>query len=144
MRTSTTSRSLYNWALLLVLGADVLGAGQSQAGAQAARRQQRRVLEHAQAGAQAPVVRQPPPAARQPALQPTPHEAPQPAPVERRDVPPPAGSTKLAPDRGHLAQWMNQHSNLTPAQQQQALQHEPAFAICHRRHSSATQSFFLS
>jgi hypothetical protein len=27
----------------------------------------------------------------------------------------------------HLAEWMNQHRNLTPQQQQQALDHEPGF-----------------
>ncbi len=27
----------------------------------------------------------------------------------------------------HLAEWMNQHSSLTPQQQQQALEHEPGF-----------------
>lgn len=42
----------------------------------------------------------------------------QPAPVERR-----------SPVRGeHLAEWMNQHRNLTPEQQQQALGREPGFS----------------
>ncbi len=63
-----------------------------------------------------------------------------PAPIERR--PPPAasatsvgqttnpqrpGSGKL-PRGEHLAQWMNQHSNLSPEQQQQALGQEPGFS----------------
>lgn len=67
----------------------------------------------------APVVRQPP-AAPQPM-------GGQPAPVVRRDVPPMAGQARRIPDSGHLGQWMNQHSNLTPAEQQQALQREPGF-----------------
>jgi hypothetical protein len=33
-----------------------------------------------------------------------------------------------SPRGEHLAQWMNQHRNLTPEQQQQALQHEPGFS----------------
>jgi hypothetical protein len=43
------------------------------------------------------------------------------APIERRD--PQAHGVKGE----HLAQWMNQHSNLTPQQQQQALDREPGF-----------------
>lgn len=36
---------------------------------------------------------------------------------------------RRSPVRGeHLAEWMSQHSNLTPAQQQQALEREPGFA----------------
>jgi hypothetical protein len=56
-----------------------------------------------------------------------------PAPIERR-APAQAGSTEGQPGglhrgpRGeHLAQWMSQHSNLSPQQQQQALQQEPGF-----------------
>lgn len=61
----------------------------------------------------------------------------EPAPIERR--PPganPAGEA-LSPARNngahrrplgeHLAEWMNQHSSLTPQQQQQALEREPGF-----------------
>jgi hypothetical protein len=50
----------------------------------------------------------PPPAQRQ---------APGPGPAQR------GGGQK----NEHLAQWMNQHSNLSPAQQQQALENEPGF-----------------
>jgi hypothetical protein len=32
-----------------------------------------------------------------------------------------------APRGEHLAEWMNQHNNLSPAQQHQALEHEPGF-----------------
>lgn len=62
----------------------------------------------------APVVRQPPAAAE-------PHQA---APIERRPPPAPAPRAPLA---GHLADWMNQHSNLTLEQQHQALRREPGF-----------------
>lgn len=56
-----------------------------------------------------------------------------PAPIERRTPTvhpgggqPNAGARRVT--RGeHLAQWMDQHSTLTPQQQQQALQHEPGF-----------------
>lgn len=63
-----------------------------------------------------------------------------PAPIERR--PPPSqqqqqnGESEPADRRNpqfrgprgeHLAQWMNLHSNLTPDQQQRALEHEPGF-----------------
>jgi len=58
------------------------------------------------------------------------------APIERRA--PQGPQSQLAPivrrnpqaqgERGeHLAQWMNQHRNLTPEQQQQALDNEPGF-----------------
>ena len=40
--------------------------------------------------------------------------------AQRRGVPP-------LPRGEHLAQWMSQHSNLTPEQQQEALGHEPGF-----------------
>jgi hypothetical protein len=44
----------------------------------------------------------------------------------------------------HLAEWMNQHSNLTPQQQQQALNREPGFnqlpqATQQRMHERLTQ-----
>jgi hypothetical protein len=59
-----------------------------------------------------------------------------PAPIERR---PPAvgtgsaaspnqGPHKILPRGEHLAEWMNQHRDLTPQQQQQALQREPGFS----------------
>jgi hypothetical protein len=60
---------------------------------------------------------------------PPPHvQAPHPPPqsqisgIQRRTNPGVA-----APKGEHLAEWMNQHSNLTPAQQQQALEREPGF-----------------
>ena len=63
----------------------------------------------------------PAPAARQQA----------PAPIERRPPSPrPAGANGEAhhgPRGEHLAEWMNQHSSLTPQQQQQALEREPGF-----------------
>ncbi len=37
------------------------------------------------------------------------------------------GAARNAPRGEHLAEWMNQHGNLTPAQQQQALEREPGF-----------------
>lgn len=56
-----------------------------------------------------------------------------PAPIERRtpSTHPGGGQTgageRRVPRGEHLAQWMDQHSTLTPQQQQQALQHEPGF-----------------
>ena len=58
-----------------------------------------------------------------------------PAPIERRAPAPrpagPNGELNNANHRGprgeHLAEWMNQHSNLSPSQQQQALEREPGF-----------------
>jgi hypothetical protein len=73
------------------------------------RREQAHVLKRVQQAA-APVVRQPPPQPPRAGI------VARPAPVEHR-----------MPDTGHLGQWMNQHSGLTPAQQQQALQREPGF-----------------
>jgi hypothetical protein len=68
------------------------------------------------------VMRQAPSAPRGAVYQQTP------APVERRAPamvePNPAGSRG---PKGHLGQWMAQHSNLAPAQQQQALEREPGF-----------------
>ena len=51
--------------------------------------------------------------------QPMAPQAARPAPAGQR----PGGGQK----NEHLAEWMNQHSNLTPAQQQQALENEPGF-----------------
>jgi hypothetical protein len=79
------------------------------------RRQQAHVLKRVQQAA-APVVRQPPP-------QPPPAVVARPSPVEH-GIP---ETGRRVPDTGHLGQWMNQHSGLTPAQQQQALQREPGF-----------------
>ncbi len=58
-----------------------------------------------------------------------------PAPIERRTpsahTAGPDGQTTNAVHRGprgeHLAEWMDQHRNLTPQQQQKALEHEPGF-----------------
>ena len=61
-----------------------------------------------------------------------------PAPIERRPPPPPAATAPPAPierhppvqgpqNGEHLAGWLDHHSNLTPAQQQQALEREPGF-----------------
>jgi hypothetical protein len=69
----------------------------------------------------APVIRLPPPQL----------QSQRPAPVERR--PPPGHELRSRPGAGspgggeHLAQWMDQHSNLSPAQQQQALESERGF-----------------
>jgi hypothetical protein len=46
-------------------------------------------------------------------------------PAQRRNGPGPAANR--APKGEHLAEWMNQHSNLSAAQQQQALEREPGF-----------------
>jgi hypothetical protein len=48
-------------------------------------------------------------------------------PQQRRNNPGPAAAANRTPKGEHLAEWMNQHSNLTPAQQQQALEREPGF-----------------
>ncbi len=59
-----------------------------------------------------------------------------PAPIERRPPGPmsPGRGAMAGPNpagvqdpKGHLGQWMAQHSNLAPAQQQQALEREPGF-----------------
>jgi hypothetical protein len=48
--------------------------------------------------------------------------------AEHRAGPNPAANQAgRAPKGEHLAEWMNQHSNLTPQQQQQALDREPGF-----------------
>jgi|GEM_PF-1510222 len=46
---------------------------------------------------------------------------------ERRTGPGIANNAARGPKGDHLAEWMNQHSNLTPSQQQQALEREPGF-----------------
>jgi Spy/CpxP family protein refolding chaperone len=57
----------------------------------------------------------------------------QPAPVVRAAPPPPNGGfSRKHPGNPnangeHLKEWMNQHSNLTPEQQQQQLEKEPGF-----------------
>lgn len=76
---------------------------------------------------------------------PHPHQQ-EPAPIERRS-PPSSPQATVSPDTGvragtlrpapierhqpprgeHLAEWMDQHRNLTPQQQQDALGHEPGF-----------------
>jgi hypothetical protein len=40
---------------------------------------------------------------------------------------PPRAGARLAPNQGHLAQWMEEHKNLSPADQQRALENEPGF-----------------
>jgi hypothetical protein len=52
-----------------------------------------------------------------------PLSGPPPAPIERRVSPGAKG-----PNGEHLAGWLDHHSNLTAAQQQQALEREPGFA----------------
>jgi Protein of unknown function (DUF3106) len=71
--------------------------------------------------APAPIERRPPPAPSEThPSQPAANSAP-PAPIERR-------APTQAPQNGeHLAGWLDHHSNLTPAQQQQALEREPGF-----------------
>jgi hypothetical protein len=47
---------------------------------------------------------------------------------ERRDAPMMSANNRAGGRGGeHLSEWMNQHSNLNPAQQQQALEREPGF-----------------
>ena len=92
----------------------------------------------------APSYHQATPSYHQPAAQQTYRSAPQQtyaqqAPVERRQPSQAQGQTSQlapierrnpqpgAPKGEHLAEWMNQHRNLTPDQQQQALDHEPGF-----------------
>jgi len=51
-----------------------------------------------------------------------------PAPIERRPPGGPPANGGRGLNGGHLAQWMNQHSNMTLQQQQQALRREPGFS----------------
>ncbi len=74
------------------------------------------------AGGQAPIVRQPPSAS--------------PAAQRVDSAPRAAGS----PTKEHLPEWMERHRDLTPQQQQQALQSEPGF----RQLPPATQQRMLS
>lgn len=73
----------------------------------------------------------------------TPQQAP--APIERRSPSPkspyasPNGPERPGVRGEHLAQWMNQHSNLSPQQQQQALQQERGFQSL----PSSTQQRYL-
>ena len=48
------------------------------------------------------------------------------APVAR--TPSSGGRPAALPPGAHLGQWMQQHGNLSPQQQQHALQHEPGFS----------------
>ncbi len=73
---------------------------------------------------------------RQPNARPAPMVRQAPAPIERRppgQVGPARGATAgpnpagVRDPKGHLGQWMAQHSNLSPSQQQQALEREPGF-----------------
>ena len=123
MHGKFTSRSLIVWALLAGMTAGWSGLALAQGRAPVARQgvALMRVSEHP-----GPMVRQ----------------QQQPAPIERR--PPPAAAVPPGgvaaphlvgpnPVRGsvpkgeHLAEWMNQHSNLTLEQQQAALDREPGF-----------------
>lgn len=54
------------------------------------------------------------------------HEPPPPIPKPSRPTPPRPGE-KLAPNQGHLAQWIENHKNLSPADQLRALESEPGF-----------------
>jgi hypothetical protein len=53
--------------------------------------------------------------------------APAPLPPMQRRGPNGGPGANRVPRGEHLAEWMNQHGNLTPAQQQQALDREPGF-----------------
>jgi hypothetical protein len=110
MQKRMTSRCLTGWAMVVVL------AGLSVSAAAQRRRPRAVFVQNRQAPA--PIVRRPPPA-RQPEMQ-------GPPPIERRN-PPGNGGAGRAGGGGHLAQWMNQHSGLSLAQQQQLLQREPGF-----------------
>ncbi len=46
---------------------------------------------------------------------------------ERRDTPMMSANNRAGRGGEHLSEWMSQHSNLNPAQQQQALEREPGF-----------------
>lgn len=71
--------------------------------------------------APAPIERRPPPSTQRSAASPSAQEHSQLAPIEHRNSP------GHGPKGEHLAQWMSQHSNLSPQQQQQALEREPGF-----------------
>jgi hypothetical protein len=115
MRTVFPFRSLMLWATLGGLLGGASGATFAQRGARA------------QAPARprsAPMVRRTlPPAPRGSGRQ----QAG--APIERRApvAGPMAGPNPAANPKGHLGEWMNQHGNLAPGQQQQALEREPGF-----------------
>lgn len=49
------------------------------------------------------------------------------APSPQRTAGGPGNRASAAPRGAHLGQWMQQHSSLSPQQQQQALEHEPGF-----------------
>jgi hypothetical protein len=49
------------------------------------------------------------------------------APPQQRMAPPPAPRPGPQNHQEHLAQWMQSHGNLTPQQQQRALEQEPGF-----------------
>ena len=69
----------------------------------------------------APVERRPPQPQGQAQMSAQPRQA---APIERRN---PSASAAANYKGGHLADWMNQHSNMTPEQQKEALAREPGF-----------------
>ncbi len=79
---------------------------------------------YAQQQTPAPVERRAPQQQVQPNhIQPNQGQSSQLSQIERRNSQAPG-----APRGEHLADWMNQHRNLTPQQQQQALQREPGFS----------------
>ncbi len=78
---------------------------------------------YAQQQSPAPVERRAPPQQGQPdQVHSNQGQSSQLSQIERRN-----SQTPGAPRGEHLADWMNQHRNLTPQQQQQALEHEPGF-----------------
>lgn len=68
----------------------------------------------------APIERKPPPSEAVPGATYAETPSAQIAPIQRREDP-------RGPKGEHLAEWMSQHSNLTPEEQQRALEHEPGF-----------------
>ena len=138
------------WVLLSALAGTVLGAGapaQRPHGQQGGHRMPAPAVhtqpaqqhpatapqqQHPQA---APVVRQNAPSGQAQPGQPGGSAQTQAAPIERREAPP-AVTARVSPNnippnsnvKGlHLNDWMRKHSNLTPEQQQQALEQVPGF-----------------
>jgi hypothetical protein len=135
MASHMTSRSLLIWATM---------AGMVAGSYDVARAQGRRVhamrspmMMQARRGQvirpQAPVEQRPIPQARAsqapaPNAQNRVENARQTTANERRDAPMMSANHRAGGRGGeHLSEWMNQHSNLNPAQQQQALEREPGF-----------------
>jgi hypothetical protein len=130
MRFGMTIRSLMNGVTLVALAAGVASGVAAFAAVGPRRFHQQRVVARTQRERPAPVARQeqPHPVQTQPA--PIVRQPPASQPVAVTGVRPPdriGANPGRVPQQGHLAQWMNQHSNLTPAEQMQALQREPGF-----------------